>query len=161
MKKFLVLGWIFAAFFVFVSKSSFGQGRGHNKQGKQYKKEYKAYKKGYKQGYHQSHSRRGGPPAWAPAHGYRAQNHVYFRDYYTFYDARRNGYVYWDNNAWRFSSSVPSFMANVDLGRARIQILGDIPLASVPEPNFNRYYGMYPPNPSININIPHPPFPRR
>jgi hypothetical protein len=161
MKKFFVSGWIIVVFLMLTAYSSFAQGRGHDKHDKAAKKEYKAYKKGYKQGAKTNYVRRGGPPSWAPAHGYRAKNHVYFPDYYTFYDPRRNGYVYWNNNTWSFSPSVPSFMANIDLGRARIQVLGDLPLTTQPEPDFNRYYGMYPPSGSININIPHPPFPRR
>lgn len=158
MKKAFVFGWILAALMIVNSNASFAQPRGKD-HGKPHK-EYKAYKKGYKQGYRTA-VRRGGPPAWAPAHGYRAQNHVYFPDYYTFYDPNRNGYVYWRNNAWAFSSSVPSFMAHVDLGRARVQVIGDLPLTTRPEPNFNRYYGMYPPSGTISINIPHPPLPRR
>jgi len=133
--------------------SAQGKAKGHHK----HEKAGKAYEKGYRQG---SKRKGGGPPPWAPAHGYRAKNHVYFPDYYTFYDPRRNGYVYWNNNNWTFSPSVPSFMANIDLGKARIQLLGDIPLTSLPEPNFSRYYRMYPPSGSVNIRIPHPPLPR-
>src|SRR5690606_37250950 len=74
------------------------------------------------------HKRRNGPPSWARAHGYRAKHHVYFRDYYTFYDPYRGGYVYRHNNRWLFSSSVPSFLIGVNLNNARVQVMRDIPL---------------------------------
>ncbi|PSK90086.1 hypothetical protein [Taibaiella chishuiensis] len=157
MKKVFVMACLLAGFMMMHGDVA-AQGRGHGYD--KHHKEDKAYRKGYRKGYNTA-ARQNGPPAWAPAHGYRAKNHVYFPDYYTFYDPSRNGYVYWQNNAWLFSRTVPSFMASVDLGRARIQVLGDLPLATRPEPNFSRYYRMYPPGPSVNINIPHPPFPRR
>ncbi len=154
MKKVLIAALLIIIPAALISNDAFaqGKGKGHykHKGGKGFKKEVR-----YDQG-----RRGGGPPPWAPAHGYRAKNHVYFPDYYTFYDPRRNGYVYWNNNAWIFSPSVPSFLATVDLGRARVQVLGDIPLTSLPEPNFNKYYRLYPPSGTVNIHIPHPPLPR-
>lgn len=96
---------------------------------------------------------KGGPPPWAPAHGYRAKHHVYFQDYYTFYDPYRDGYVYWQEDDWVFSRSVPTFMANVDLGRARVQLMADVPLSKHPEYYFDRYAERYPRNPRVHINV--------
>ncbi|WP_276131712.1 hypothetical protein [Polluticoccus soli] len=98
---------------------------------------------------------KGGPPPWAPAHGYRAKQHVYFPDYRFFYDPYRGGYSYWQNNGWVFSPTVPGFLGGVDLGKARIQLLGDVPLATHPELYYNRYSQMYPARP-INISVPIP-----
>ena len=98
---------------------------------------------------------KGGPPPWAPAHGYRAKQHVYFPDYHVFYDPYRGGYSYWQNNSWNFSSMVPQFLGSIDLGKARIQLLGDVPLTTRPEIYYNRYSEMYPAR-SINISVPMP-----
>lgn len=94
-----------------------------------------------------------GPPSWAPAHGYRAKHHVYFRDYQTFYDPHRGGYVYRSNNGWRFSRNVPSFMVGVDLGRARVQLLTDLPLNRQPERYYARYAKRYPRDSKVRVNI--------
>ena len=95
-----------------------------------------------------------GPPPWAPAHGYRAKQHVYFPDYYTYYDPTR-GYVYWNEGSWVVSRTVPSFLLNVDLGKARIQVLGDIGLSVHPELNYLEYQRLYPARGvEINVQIP-------
>lgn len=86
----------------------------------------------------------GGPPPWAPAHGYRAKQHVYFPDYYTFYDPNRNGYVYWNNDNWLFSQVLPAFLSSVDLGTARMQVLSDVPLTTRPETRYTVYRERYP-----------------
>lgn len=96
-----------------------------------------------------------GPPAWAPAHGYRAKQHVYFPDYYTFYDPNRNGYSYWNNGGWAFSSAIPSFLSNIDLGTARMQMLSDIPLTTRPETRYTTYMKAYPAQP-VSIAVPVP-----
>lgn len=129
-----------------------GHGR---KKDKHYKKHYnKPHRIDRRHAYYdRSHHR---SPYWSRAHRYRMNRHVYFPDYYTFYDAQRAGYVYWHNNAWLFSPTVPSFMANVDLGAARIQLMGDLPLSSRPEMYWGRYHRSYPARGSININIPLP-----
>jgi hypothetical protein len=88
------------------------------------------------------HSHR--PPAWARAHRYDMNRHVYFPDYYTFYDANRGGYTYWQNNAWIFTPTLPSFLVNVDLGRARIQVMGDIPLHAAPQGYYRQYHNRFP-----------------
>jgi hypothetical protein len=98
---------------------------------------------------------KGGPPPWAPAHGYRAKQHVYFPDYHVFYDPYRGGYSYWNNNTWSFSQVIPAILGSVDLGRARVQLLSDIPLTTRPELYYNRYSTMYPAR-SVNISVPIP-----
>src|SRR5436309_1608655 len=79
------------------------------KREKEDRKYHKEVAKSYRKGY------RHGAPAWASAHRYDSRHHVYFRDYKTFYDPYRGGYVYMRNGRWNFSSNVPSFMLNVNL----------------------------------------------
>lgn len=83
--------------------------------------------------------RKHGAPSWARAHRYDARRHVYFKDYHTFYDPYRGGYVYSDGGNWRFSVNVPSFMINVDLGRANIRIINDVPISRHPEDFYDDY----------------------
>lgn len=106
-----------------------------------YKESSKRRNAYYKERYRRTH--KNGPPAWARAHGYNNRNHVYFRDYRTFYDPYRAGYVYVDDGRWRFSTRVPSFMLNVDLGRASIRIIKDIPLNRHPEDFYDDYDEAY------------------
>jgi hypothetical protein len=86
---------------------------------------------------------------------------VYFPDYYTFYSPQRGGYYYWGGNSWIFSVAMPGFLANVNLGAARMQIMSGVPVNAVPYNYFNHYYAQYPPSASINIHIPLPPRPGR
>ncbi|NGM66820.1 hypothetical protein [Sphingobacterium sp. SGR-19] len=78
-------------------------------------------------------------PRWARSHRYDARHHVYFRDYRTFYDPYRGGYVYLDGRNWTFSSGIPSFLINVDLGRANIRVVRDIPIERHPEDFYDDY----------------------
>jgi hypothetical protein len=98
---------------------------------------------------------KGGPPAWAPAHGYRAKNHAYFPDYHTFYDANRGGYVYWNSGRWIFTPNTPSFLSGVNLRTARLQLLNDIPVTTHPEVYYSRYSTAYPARP-VTISVPVP-----
>lgn len=101
---------------------------------------------------------RGPVPGWARPHNYNFQRHVYFPDYYTYYDPYRGGYTYWYNNSWMFSQTLPQFLMGVDLGRARIQMIGDIPVTTGPERYYQRYARRYPPTIQIRI-APRPPLP--
>ncbi len=83
-------------------------------------------------------------PSWAAAQQYDATAHVYFPDFYTFYDPERGGYVYWENSKWSFSPSVPSFLEKVDMSKSRIQILKGLSLDLHPEQNYPHYMKMYP-----------------
>lgn len=98
-----------------------------------YKDRAKAQKKYYKamSKYH--------VPAWGKPHQYDGRHHVYFKDYKTFYDPRRAGYVYMDGDNWVFSASIPKFLVNVDLGRAKIKVMNDVPLYQHPEKFYHRY----------------------
>jgi len=50
-----------------------------------------------------------GPPAHAPAHGYRAKHaYRYYPDERTYYDAQRRVYFYLEKDGWRMSASLPS-----------------------------------------------------
>jgi len=90
-------------------------------------------------------------PAWAAAHNYDATAHVYFPDYYTFYDPKRGGYVYWDNGKYIFSPTMPIFLEKVDLGKSRIQILKGLSLDLYPELDYPHYMELYPANHENNM----------
>ncbi|HLT41227.1 MAG TPA: hypothetical protein VKZ95_00865 [Sphingobacteriaceae bacterium] len=163
MKNLNIYSLLLAAFFLFGSADALAQNH-KNKNSEKSRKEYykkqeknrKAYKKHdqkkYKKHYVKVHKRKG-PPAWAPAHGYRAKNHVYFRDYHTFYDPYRDGYVYRRNNKWIFSRNVPTFLVGVNLGSARINLIQDIPVNTRPEQYYSRYSSQYPRDPKIQVNL--------
>lgn len=123
-----------------------------------YKKRHKYYKKHARYVERRHRDEYYGYPRWARAHRYRARQHVYFRDYCTFYDPYRGGYVYWSSNRWIFSRNVPAFLASVDLGRARIQVMADVPLERHPEYYYDEYVHSYPRSSSVSINFQLPPF---
>ena len=95
-------------------------------------------------------------PSWAPAHNYDATAHVYFPDYYTYYDPARGGYVYWKNGEYSFSPSMPPFLEKVDLSKSRVQILKGLSLDLHPELNYPYYMKMYPPDDNGNTLVPVP-----
>lgn len=95
-------------------------------------------------------------PSWAEAQQYDATAHVYFPDYYTFYDPVRGGYLYWDQNNFSFSPNVPSFLEKVDLSKSRIKILKGLSLDLHPELNYPYYMKLYPPNSDGNATVPVP-----
>lgn len=48
------------------------------------------------------------PPAWAPAHGFRAHTRqVYFPKYNCYYDIERGTYIYINNGRWTVSVDLP------------------------------------------------------
>ena len=52
---------------------------------------------------------KGGPPPWAPAHGYRAKHtYRYYPSSRVYYDRKRGLYFYYENGQWRVSVSLPS-----------------------------------------------------
>jgi len=95
-------------------------------------------------------------PSWADGQNYDASAHVYFPDYYTFYDPARGGYLYWDNNNFSFSPNVPSFLEKVDLSKSRIKILKGLSLDLHPELNYPYYMKLYPADGNGNLNVPVP-----
>jgi len=95
-------------------------------------------------------------PSWAAAHNYDATAHVYFPDYYTFYDPRRGGYVFWQNGKYTFSPSMPPFLEKADLTKSRVKILKGISLDLHPEQDYPRYMKLYPPDDNGNSKVPVP-----
>ncbi len=52
--------------------------------------------------------RGGGPPPWAPAHGYRAKTqHVYFPSLNIYFDVHRNSYYFLSGDRWIISHRLP------------------------------------------------------
>lgn len=109
------------------------------KQEKKYYKKAAKRQKDYYKKLHKYGPRHYAPPFWAKAHGYDARNHIYFTDYRTFYDPYRCGYVYIKGGNWTFSVNIPSFLINVDLGRARTRVIRNVPINRHPED----FYGDY------------------
>lgn len=167
MKALKFVTFILLMFGIFSYSDSFAQRRHGHDHHKYERKHYKKSKKYYKKQAHyhkkQAHynryqSRRHyASPRWAKAHRYQARHHVYFRDYCTFYDPYRQGYVYWSSNQWIFSPSIPAFLAHVDLGRARIQLMSGVPLTRHPEYYYQEYARSYPRGTNISINFQLPP----
>ena len=51
---------------------------------------------------------KGGPPPWAPAHGYRAKyKYRYYPDHRVYYEGSRGVYFYYSNGQWRVSANLP------------------------------------------------------
>ena len=62
---------------------------------------------------------KGGPPPWAPAHGYRAKTrHIYFSDHNFYYDVQKGVYIYMNNGKWSIAVKLPTTFAKVDLNKA-------------------------------------------
>jgi hypothetical protein len=58
--------------------------------------------------YYEDRGQRGGPPPWAPAHGYRAKyNYRYYPSAQVYYDANRSIYFYFSNGKWQVSTRLP------------------------------------------------------
>jgi len=52
---------------------------------------------------------KGGPPPWAPAHGYRAKyKYRYYPSHHVYHDSERGLYFYYENGRWQVSVSLPS-----------------------------------------------------
>lgn len=59
---------------------------------------------------------KGGPPPWAPAHGYRAKHRYrYYPSSRVYYGEDRGVYFYYRDGEWRVSASLPSYI-RVDAG---------------------------------------------
>lgn len=60
--------------------------------------------------------KKGGPPPWAPAHGYRAKTrYVYFKDYPVYYDNDNGVYISMSGGNWSVSAKLPGILTGVDL----------------------------------------------
>jgi hypothetical protein len=63
---------------------------------------------------------KGGPPSWAPAHGYRAKTRqVYFPEQNVYYDTQKESYIYFSNGKWEVSVGLPPILKGVDLKIAK------------------------------------------
>jgi len=55
--------------------------------------------------------KKGGPPPWAPAHGYRAKHRYhYYPSSRVYYERERETYFYYKDGEWRVSVSLPSYI---------------------------------------------------
>jgi hypothetical protein len=51
----------------------------------------------------------GGPPPWAPAHGYRAKNrYLYYPSAEVYFDPGRSVYFYYGSGQWQVSAHLPA-----------------------------------------------------
>jgi len=94
-----------------------------------------------------------GSPAWAAAHHYTNKKDVYFPDYYVFYDPEQ-GYYYWNNGKWTVTETVPEYMSNVDLNKARIEIIKE-EIKADPQKEYIIYKKQYPAQ-KVEITVPVP-----
>ena len=54
-------------------------------------------------------SAKGGPPPWAPAHGYRAKHrYYYYPASHIYFDIGRKIYFYLEGGVWRAGASIPA-----------------------------------------------------
>jgi hypothetical protein len=91
----------FSLLFLFDCTPAFSQGKGKGNNGKS------EVKKG------------GGPPPWAPAHGYRAKTrYVYFKDHDVYYDHTRGVYISISGGKWVVSAKIPTKLSGIDLAVA-------------------------------------------
>lgn len=62
---------------------------------------------------------KGGPPPWAPAHGYRAKTrHIYFPQHNFYFDVQRGLYIYISGGNWLTAVKLPSLFGRIDLAKA-------------------------------------------
>ena len=66
--------------------------------------------------YHHDPPLKGGPPPWAPAHGYRAKHrYLYYPSSYVYFDIGRKLYFYYSVGEWRVSATLPAEIC-IDVG---------------------------------------------
>ena len=84
---------------------------------------------------------KGGPPAHAPAHGYRAKYaYHYYPDSRIYFDVNRNVYFYLEGDNWRMSVSLPEHMQIQLTNHVTIEMDSDKPYTQ-----FKEHYSKYPP----------------
>lgn len=82
----------------------------------------------------------GGPPSWAPAHGYRANtNYIFFPEKNFYFDLEKRSYIYISSGTWQVSASLPGIYANIDLGNS-VQV--ELALDSKAPQKFNTLHMM-------------------
>jgi len=73
---------------------------------------------GYSKAEHKHKRKKGGPPAHAPAHGYRAKHkYRYYPSQKVYHDTDRGLYFYLKGNNWEIGVSLPSHI-RADLGES-------------------------------------------
>jgi len=62
----------------------------------------------YHEPYYEKRKPRGGPPPWAPAHGYRAKySYRYYPSTQIYFDTGRSIYFYFSNGSWQAAARLP------------------------------------------------------
>ena len=85
-------------------------------------------------------SKRTGPPAHAPAHGYRAKHsYRYYPNEHTYYDNDRHLYFFLDGGGWRIAASLPS---HIRLSNDYVSVESD---TDKPYDHYEEHTGKYPP----------------
>jgi len=91
--------------------------------------------------------KKNGPPAHAPAHGYRAKHQYrYYPDAGVYYEADRGAYFYLDSGEWRISVSLPH---SIHLGSAYVSLELD---TDEPYRYHDEHKEKYPPGKKKNKN---------
>ena len=80
--------------------------------GSKFKVQYeKKDKPDYSKADHKHKPKKGGPPAHAPAHGYRAKHHYrYYPSCSVYYDSGRKLYFYLKGDHWEIGTSLPGHL---------------------------------------------------
>ena len=65
-----------------------------------------------------------GPPAHAPAHGYRAKQHTYYYypDISVYFDRDRKAYFWMEEGVWRMGTRLPKMFSVADARRVRVTL---------------------------------------
>ncbi len=105
--------------------------------------------------YNNTHRYRGTErPIWAKGAKYKFKHHVYFPDYFTFFNPKNNNYIYWEENRWKASPNIPLSMLKAKFADYRIVEMKDVRLNDEPFRHFEEYYKSYPPQEAHNIERP-------
>lgn len=68
----------------------------------------------------------GGPPPWAPAHGYRAKTrYVFFPTIGIYYDLQRESYMYLDGGKWITAKTLPTAYSGYNLKKLKQEELDE------------------------------------
>jgi hypothetical protein len=85
--------------------------------------------------------KKGGPPPWAPAHGYRAKySYHYYPDAAVYFDTSRDLYFYLEGDQWKAGVSLP--------GSVRVQLGSYVTIemdTDRPYTHFKEHQAKYPP----------------
>ena len=69
-----------------------------------------------------SYKTKGGPPSWAPAHGYRTKmeqvRHLYYPEQNIYFDTQKEVYIYINMGRWEVSARLPMPLRELRLDQA-------------------------------------------